>query len=123
MKRSLYILLVEDDPALGPISYRALISLGHRSVLAASGPAVYHHLSNRHEFELVLLDLQLGDQRSEPFIEKLRNEGAVVPVIVILSAQPRDELRRAVRSIGAHSFVQKPASIEDIQQAIELAAA
>ena len=92
-------------------------------MLATSAPAAYHHLSNHHEFELVLLDLQLGDQRSERFMDKLRNEGAVVPVIVIFSAQPRDELHRAVRSIGAHSFVQKPASIEDIRQAIELATA
>lgn len=123
MKRSLCVLLVEDDVALGPITLHALVHLGHRAVLATSVAVVYAHLSNPHGFHLVLLDLQLGDQRSEPLILRLRAEGIDVPTIIIFSAQPLEELNRAVREINAHSYVRKPASVEDIDRAIQAAAA
>ena len=123
MKRSLYILIVEDDPALGELTLRALIQLGHRSVLANTAPAAYEHLSEPHEFHLILLDLQLGDQRSEPLILRLQDEGFKIPKILIFSAQPVLELHRVSHVIGAHGFVQKPASIGQIDAAIELATA
>ena len=123
MKRSLCILLVEDDPALGPMTYHALEHLGHRSVLATTAPIAYGHLSRAHEFHLVLLDLQLGDQRSEPLILQLREEGFIIPTIVIFSAQPMFELQRVQRNIGARSFIQKPASIEEIDLAVDRAVA
>ena len=123
MKRSLSVLLVEDDLALGPITFHALAHLGHRAVLATSAPGVYAHLRNPHDFELVLLDLQLGDQRSEPLILRLRAEKIDIPIIVVFSAQPLEELERVVRDIGARSFVQKPATVDDIDRAIEAAIA
>ena len=123
MKRSLYILLVEDDPSLGPMTFHVLIKLGHRSELAITAPAVYRHLSQPHEFALVLLDLHLGDELSEPLILRLRSEKFEMPKIVIFSSQPVAELHRVARAIGAHAIVQKPASIEQIDAAIELATA
>lgn len=123
MKRSLYILVVEDDPILGPMTFHALIELGHRSVLAATAAAVYQHLSRPHEFELVLLDLQLGTQPSEPLILRLIKEGAKIPRIIIFSALPADELDRIAQAISAHAIVQKPASIEQIDAAIDAVAA
>jgi DNA-binding response OmpR family regulator len=123
MKRRLCILLVEDDPTLGPMIEHALVALGHDSVLATTTQAVYKCLSRRHKFELVLLDLQLEDQRSEPIIEKLRNEGAQIPPIVILSALPVNEINRAVRAVGAKEFVQKPASIAQLRHVVDRVAA
>ena len=123
MKRSLYILLAEDDPALGPLTFYGLNKLGHRSVLATTIDAVYRYLSEPHAFELVLLDLQLCDQLSEPLILRLRGEGFEKPTIVILSAQPSGALHRVATAIGAHAIVQKPASIEEIDAAIRLAVA
>jgi DNA-binding NtrC family response regulator len=123
MKRDLCILLVEDDEALGALTYHALVTLGHRSVLAQSVEAAYHHLSNAHNFHLVLLDLQLGDQHSEGVILRLRHEMIEIPAILIFSAQPITELQRVKRSIGAHGFIRKPASVEQIAEAIERAVA
>lgn len=123
MKRSLHILIVEDDPALGPITSYGLRSCGYRSLLATTAQAAYVHLSEPNSFELVLLDLQLGDQRSEPLILQLRAEGFEIPRIVILSAQPPLELQQVADSIGAHGIVQKPATIQQIDAAIDQAAA
>ena len=123
MKRDLCILLVEDDEVLGALTYHALVALGHRSVLVQSAGELYHHLSNAHNFHLVLLDLQLGDQNSEGVILRLRKEMIEIPAIIIFSAQPISELQRVKRSISAHGCIQKPASIEQIAEAIELAVA
>jgi DNA-binding NtrC family response regulator len=122
MKRSLCVLLVEDDAALGLTARHALDHLGHRAVLATSASTLYARLSNPHDFHLVLLDLQLDDQRSEPVILRLRTERIAVPVIIILSAQPLHEIARAVRAIGAAGYLQKPATMEQIHQALELVA-
>ncbi len=119
MKRRLCILLVEDDPVLGAMTFHALVHLGHRSVLAATAPAAYKHLSEPHEFHLILLDLQLGDERSEPLILRLRGGGFELPKILVFSAQPMDELHRAASTIGTRHILQKPASIEELHQAIE----
>jgi CheY-like chemotaxis protein len=123
MKRSLCILLVEDDPALGPMTCHGLVELGHRSVLASTGPSAYQHLSKVHDFEVILLDLQLGDERSEPLILRLREEGITVPAIVVYSADPMIAIERAARAIDAKGYVQKPASLTDIDRAIQAAAA
>ena len=108
---------------LGPVTFHVLRALGHRAVLSATATATYHHLSEPHEFELLLLDLQLGDQPSEPLILRLRAERFAVPKIVIFSALPMTELRRVARSIGANAFLQKPASVADINETIRRVAA
>jgi DNA-binding response OmpR family regulator len=123
MKRKMCILLVEDDAALGPLTLRALIQLGHRSELAVSASSAYAHLSKPHAFNLILLDLQLGDELSEPSILRLRQEGFEIPNIVIFSALPVNQLLRVARNIGASDLLQKPASIDDLYQTIERAAA
>jgi DNA-binding NtrC family response regulator len=123
MKRSVCILLVEDDRILGPLTHDALDMLGHRSVLAASALSLHTVLSRQHSFEVMLLDLQLGDERSEPVIEKLREKGWHIPHIIVMSAQPLLDIERSIRIVGAKGFLQKPVSLDDIDQAIDAAVA
>ena len=124
MKRCLRVLLVEDDSVLGPLTIYALDALGHESVLATSTEAAYSCLARSEQsFEVVLLDLQLDSRRSEPVIEALRERGFVVPPIIIVSAQSDDELRRAMRLTQAKAFIQKPASLQQIEHAIAEAVA
>jgi CheY-like chemotaxis protein len=121
MKQCWCILLVEDDAALGPLMTEALNLLGHDSVLAADGDALYRYLSREHRFEVVLLDLQLGMERSEAVIERLRRGGFPVPPIVIYSALPQKELLKSARAVGAKVVVGKPATLEDIGHALAAA--
>jgi CheY-like chemotaxis protein len=123
MKRCWCILLVEDDPVLGPIMFDALKHLGHDSVLATTARSAYHCLARRHTFEIVLLDLQLGGDRSEPVIQKLREGGYDVPTIVILSAQTEAELRTSARAVQARAIVQKPATLREIETVLDRLAA
>ncbi len=124
MKRCICVLVVEDDPILGPMARYALEALGHDSVLATSAGSARHCLTrSNHPFEVVLLDLQLNHERSEPMIEELRKNEFRVPPIIIFSALPEDELRKAMRATDAAGYLQKPASVAEIEQAITAAVA
>jgi DNA-binding response OmpR family regulator len=124
MKRCLCVLVVEDDRVLGPLTRYALEALGHKSVLSVTSHSTYGYLTQEnHPFEAILLDLQLDYDRSEPLIERLRAEGFLLPPIVVFSAQPTDDLVRAVQRTGAKSFIQKPAAVDDIEKALAAAVA
>lgn len=117
------ILLVEDDPELGPITVDTLDMAGHTTRLAISVPAAYALLRAPHDFQVVLLDLQVGAERGEALIERLRYEHVHFPPIIIFSAQPVEELRQAARRIQARRILQKPSTLQQITDAIELAVA
>ncbi len=72
MANSWRILLVEDDPALGPITIEVLTSCGHYVVLANSFKAAYNYLRPQHAVQAILLDLQLGLQGGEDLIAAAR---------------------------------------------------
>ena len=118
MKNTWCVLLVEDDVVLGPLTLESLISIRQDGVLANSASSAYRQLSNKHRFEIMLLDLQLGADRGEDIVHRLRREGIKVPRIVILSAQPEPELKRAARSIEAQGYLQKPTTINQIHQSM-----
>ncbi len=113
MRRGFVLLLVEDDPVLGPITAEALEIFGHATRLVATVQGAFEELSNTN-FDAIILDLELGRERGETLIEKLREAGMRMPAVVILSAAPPDVLGRAQRSTGACSAFQKPIAIEDL---------
>ena len=123
MKRKCRILLVEDDPILGPMMVQALEYFNHECVLVTTAEAARDWLSQPGQFDAVLLDLQLQGDRSEPVVEELRDKGLELPPIVVLSAQPVDELQRAVKRVGAKAFLQKPAALHDIEAVVRRAVA
>lgn len=123
MKRRCRILLVEDDPILGPMMAQALAHFEHDCVLVTSAEAARQCLSQPGRFDAVLLDLQLDGHRSEPVVEELREKGLELPPIVVLSAQPIDEIHKAVKKVRAKAFLQKPAALDDIEAVVRRAVA
>jgi DNA-binding response OmpR family regulator len=117
------VLLVEDDIVLGPLTLEAMILMGHDGELANSSDDAYAHLSGIHRFDIVLLDLQLGEGRGEDIVHRLRREGFQVPRILILSALPTSDLKRSCMSIQAHGHLQKPSTMQQIHESMVLAMA
>jgi two-component system response regulator QseB len=113
------ILLVEDDPALGPLTAYALSDFGHRVVLVTSVPAAFTRLFAANDFDAVLLDLELGTERGETLIEQLRIAHCDVPEVIIVSAQPPVELQRAMRRIDACAALGKPCSVRELNAELE----
>ncbi len=123
MTRSLHILLVEDDADLGMTMVETFASRGYRMSHVATASDALRVLTTTHDFDAILLDLRLGEERGETVFEKLQLLAIKYPPVIILSAQPIIELQRAAKTILAAHTLQKPARVAEIERAIELAVA
>ena len=117
------VLLVEDDFALAESMIGLLAAMGYRASLAESASKAYESLSQPNDVDIVLLDLQLGRERGEAVVMKLRAAGRPIPPIIILSAMPIRTLVEAVEITHARGMLQKPCSVPQLMNAIESALA
>jgi DNA-binding response OmpR family regulator len=115
------ILLVEDDAALGEVTAALLVSEGYEVKIAPTAQDAFDDLAAPHAYSAVLLDLQLGRDRGDALVRRLRRSGQTLPPVVIFSAQPMVELREAAQEIGAVAVLQKPCRIGQIMKAISRA--
>jgi DNA-binding response OmpR family regulator len=123
MSRTLRILIVEDDALLGVATAESLTLLGHTASIVPTVSAAFAALSVTHSFDVILLDLNLGEERGETIFEKLQLLRIKYPPVIILSAQPDAEVRLAADLVQAKQMLTKPASIARISWAIECAVA
>jgi DNA-binding response OmpR family regulator len=110
--------MIEDDMHLGPALRELLAVQGYDVDLAQSAKEAFRALAS-DDFQIAVLDLELGNESGVELIEKLRREGHRVPALVILSAQPQDIRQRAALRTGALVTLQKPCSVQILNRAIE----
>lgn len=115
------VLVVEDDASVGQAIAEAMRLAGHRCEWVSTAQQAFDALSAAHEFDVVFLDLQLGEERSEELVERLARVGVVLPPLVIVSGRPNAELRIAGRVTQAAAWLKKPVSLASMTTAIELA--
>jgi DNA-binding NtrC family response regulator len=123
MQRSLDILLVEDDPVLGPLTAESLSVCGHRLTFSSTVQSAFDHLRSPNNFDVIILDLQLGVERAEDLINRLHSARIMFPVVIIFSAQPHSELVRSAKAIQAKGTLQKPCTVEQINAMLDRAVA
>lgn len=112
MTASARILIVEDDPAIGPRIVAGFIREGFDAVLAADGP------SGREEllaggFDLCVLDLMLPGADGYALLEAWRDRCSV-PVIVLTARTGLPDRLRSFEE-GACDFLPKPFFMEELQ--------
>lgn len=115
------VLVVEDDPSVGQALSEALRSAGYRCEVASNSQAAFDHLQEARAFDVVILDLQLAEERSEDLVDRLQRANVVVPPLVIVSGRPNAELRVAGSKTHAAAWLKKPFSIESVVAAIDIA--
>jgi DNA-binding NtrC family response regulator len=123
MQRPLVILLVEDDPVLGPLTAESLTESGHQVTLSPSTKNAFEQLKAPHAFNVIILDIQLGADRAENLIDRLKAARIAFPAVVLFSAQPSSELARSARTVNASGMLQKPCTVEQINRMLERAVA
>ena len=119
-KRSAVILLVDDDASLGLAMVDLLAAHGHLPKLACTAEEAFTLLTLPHRFDVVILDLDLGGQRGEWLVDRLRKHGALVPAIVVHSGQSLTELAIASKVVRAEVMLHKPCSPQRLLEAVEL---
>ncbi|MDO9370373.1 MAG: response regulator transcription factor [Sphingopyxis sp.] len=106
------ILLVEDDPDLGPAIAKALRGENCAVDLVASGVDAAH-LGDTEIYDAAVLDLGLPDQEGVSVLGQWREAGRTLPVL-ILTARDSWSDKVAGFKAGADDFMTKPFRVEEL---------
>lgn len=107
------ILLVEDDLDLSSALGGALAPLGHQVVCCGDGMEALV-AARRHTFDAIILDLGVPTLDGLQVLERLRDGGATVPVLV-LTARGDVGDRIAGLNLGADDYLAKPFDLGELQ--------
>jgi len=110
------ILLIEDEHALGTALAFLVRRMGHLPALVASGGAGLVALE-RDDYAAVVLDIGLPDMSGLEVLEKLRQVGDAVPVLVITAHATLDHAIHAQKS-GATAYLTKPLDSRQFEQTL-----
>lgn len=106
------ILVVEDDPDLQRQVVEALNQAGYVTDAAASGEEA-HHLGDTEPYDAVILDLGLPGLDGVTVLERWRQAGRSMPVL-ILTARDRWREKVAGFDAGADDYLTKPFHVEEL---------
>jgi len=115
------VLLVDDHPLILS-ALRAMIELLRPdtdvTALSSAG-AARHCLARTADFDLMLLDLQLGDAHGFDLLSELRQIYPALPVVVLSASDRSTDVIQAI-DLGAMGFLPKRMSTEDLADALRL---
>jgi DNA-binding NtrC family response regulator len=117
MRQPARILVVDDERAVRMMLETALRAQGYRVQAAASGREARDQLKDE-EFDLVLLDLQLGDTDGIEILRELKHFWPATEVILLTAHGSINSAISALRH-GAFDYLLKPAQIQDIRERVE----
>lgn len=106
------ILVVEDDPRLGPFLRQGLSEHSYTVALARTCEEANDGLVETH-YDAIVLDLTLPDGDGLNLITEWRASGLNEPVL-ILSARDRLDDRITGLNVGADDYLPKPFSLEEL---------
>lgn len=115
------VLLVDDHPLILSALTTLIEGLGQGiEVVGADGAASAHAaLARASDFDLVLLDLSLGDADGFDVLGEMRHRHPALPVVVISATERHSDMIRAV-DMGAMGFVPKRTSNRDLVEALAM---
>jgi DNA-binding NarL/FixJ family response regulator len=113
-------LLIDDHPLILSALQAVIHGLGGSDALVGvpSAAAARQALAAAPDFDLVLLDLQLGDADGFDLLIELRAAYPAIPVVVVSASDHSHDVIRAI-DLGAMGFVPKRASQETLQEALQ----
>ena len=120
MTTHLSILLIEDSPGERELFRLALVQTGLDVTLCTEQDAetAFHFLNTHSDLpSLILLDWNLGKQRGDEFLKRLRADSrlAAIPVVVFTTSDDASDLSLAYAN-GANGYVVKPGTFAELIQ-------
>jgi len=115
------VLLIDDHPLILSALQTVIEGLGDdvQVIGADSAASARQTLKDSDSFDLVLLDLQLGDASGFDVLDEFRAAYPALPVVVISASDRTSDVIRAIDQ-GAMGFVPKRTSTELLAQALKL---
>jgi DNA-binding NarL/FixJ family response regulator len=115
------VLLVDDHPLILSALQTVIKGLGDDVAVlgAASAAEAREALRNDADYDLVLLDLALGDADGFELLTELRAAYPALPVVVVSASDRTSDVIRAI-DLGAMGFVPKRSSNEQLFEALRM---
>ncbi len=115
------VLLVDDHPLILSALQAVIEGLSDDVAVVGAGSAraARRTLQDDPDFDLMLLDLQLGDADGFDVLGEMREAYPSLPVVVVSASDRASDVIRAI-DCGAMGFVPKRASNETLREALRL---
>ena len=115
------VLLIDDHPLILAALQTVIEGMGTDTTVVgvSSARAARDTLKADPDFDLVLLDLQLGDADGFDVLAELRAAHPALPVVVVSASDRASDVIRAIDA-GAMGFVPKRASNESLHEALNM---
>lgn len=114
------VLLIDDHPLIQAALSSVIQGLGDnvQVVTCSNAAEARQSLEKDADYELTLLDLQLGDSNGFDLLTDMRARYPSLPVVVISASDRTSDVIRAI-DMGAMGFVPKRASNETLIEALQ----
>lgn len=106
------LLVVEDDPEVGPLLVRLFRGAGYGAELAADGQAGLHRALTRR-YDALILDRGLPAIEGLDLLARLRRSGVTVPALVLTALGTVSD-RVAGLDGGAEDYLVKPFEVDEL---------
>ena len=113
------ILYVEDDKIISKIVLGHLSKIGHKAKTINTGEFALEMIK-RESFDLILMDISLAGKMDGIETTKIINNKYNIPVIYLTTRSDEDTLKRVMET-QYYGYLIKPATIEELDVAINLA--
>lgn len=112
-------LLIDDHPLIVAALRTVIEGLDDEVTVksAASARVALEVLGSDPDFDLVLLDLSLGDADGFDLLVELRSRHPALPVVVVSASDRSDDVIRAI-DLGAMGYVPKRSSADTLHEAL-----
>jgi DNA-binding response OmpR family regulator len=110
------LLIVDDDPVFSLWCAEELEDDGYHTLRTTDGGKVMDMMS-RHNPDLVLLDIRLGEYNGLDLLQKIRHGNYDIPII-LCSAYA--SFKHDLRSIAADHYVVKSADPHDLKEKVKM---
>lgn len=120
-KRSLNILIAEDNSVSALIAIKMVEKLGHKTTWVKNGEEAVEYVK-KGQFDLVLMDVNMPILDGHQASERIRSQHNNIPIIA-LTANAFTEDISASRQAGMTDHITKPIVFTELQRAIQSAVA
>ena len=107
------ILVADDEPSLRELLTELLTDEGYTVDSVATGAEVLERLQSDTRYDLLLLDLRMPQIDGLQLLERLRNEGEDIPVIMMTAHGTSSSAIRAMQ-MGAYDYLPKPFDNDEV---------
>jgi len=110
------ILIVDDSSTQLILLKEILLSAGHTNIFETTDSRQVDYLHRTHQFDLILLDLNMPYLDGFQVIEQLKK---IQPIedglsIIAVSGQTDEETQQRAHQLGAKDFIAKPFQIQKL---------